>query len=51
VEYKSMYDTLVKRIERKNRYLILLFKGEKKAKGCYKGQKSKGSCQERFFVK
>jgi hypothetical protein len=39
-----------KRIERKNRYLILL-KGEKlKAKGCYKGQKSKGS-QERFFVK
>jgi hypothetical protein len=31
-EYKSMYDTLVKRIERKNRYLILLFKRRKKAK-------------------
>jgi hypothetical protein len=46
VEYK-VCDTLVKRIERKNRYLILLFKGEKaKAKGCYKGQKSKAAAKK-----
>jgi hypothetical protein len=52
VEY-SMYDTLVKRIERKNRYLILLFKRRKKlkAKGCYKGRKKAAAKKDSLLNK